>query len=156
MEIEEDFQRSLLPGTVYRFSNCKKAGFPICLNNALKEIFHNDDMIMNIAKGAGFKERKVQSTRDIWGIYLDFLSALQKTFEKDASSVIEFKVLEKIQLMKCYRCPVYELESQRQGEKYVNPLPNIAGLLHGREIELSEDPQKDRSRSRAATFVADY
>ena len=119
-----------------RFRDCKRAAFPICLERSLTQVFHDEQLIMGIAKNNGFEFPEMSSIRAVWRIYLDLISALGAALGKDVARVIEFSAFKNMQSMRCSACPLYDLEIKRKNDKYNSPLLSISDLIQTTKSKL--------------------
>lgn len=106
-----------------KFDACKKAEFPICLEKTLDLLFRDKNRMVSVAEKMGFETRHVSSSTDIFRIYTDLLSSLNKALGKNGVAVIEFEALKEMASMHCAGCPLYELETKRWKEGYAHTFP---------------------------------
>ena len=96
--------------TLEKMRACKKAEFPICLNESLLRMFgangkkRLDAMVMNEI----FDYRQISSPKDIWKLYEEYLKHIANILGEDVSQVIEFESLKEMESMFCTKCPLYE------------------------------------------------
>ncbi|MDG6904769.1 MAG: hypothetical protein JRN20_03170 [Nitrososphaerota archaeon] len=115
--------------TAEMFKQCRSEGFPLCLQRALVGIFNNEDMMVSLAESAGFNQRAISSTHEVWKLYLDLLSSLDKIFGRDSIAVIESKIIEEIKRMHCTECPIFKMELERKERHFMESLPTFASFL---------------------------
>jgi hypothetical protein len=107
--------------TISRIKDCKRHGFPICLEEALYEIFKEsagEVLIERIVNRLGLKEQNITSSEVVWKIYDIVLTELTRDLGKDVSEVIEFQSIKEMESMVgCTHCPLYQREAMKQLEK---------------------------------------
>ncbi|HYB04618.1 MAG TPA: hypothetical protein VED17_09150 [Nitrososphaerales archaeon] len=105
------------PLTVQRIRDCKRHGFPICLEEAFLRIFHEERgqaLLNRYVKKLSLRFQNVESAEEIWGIYDQVLVEVAKDLGKDVSQVIGFQSLREMEMMKgCVSCPLYQREAGR-------------------------------------------
>jgi len=101
--------------TVGRIKECKRQGFPVCLDKALSHIFKepSTEMLMGkITRALNLGQHDITSALELWDIYDAALDELARVLGKDVSQVIEFQsVLEMESMIGCTNCPLYKRES---------------------------------------------
>lgn len=115
--------------TIELVKACREAKFPLCLERALVKMFKDKNLVFSLAARGGFKSRPVSRSLDVWELYLDFLSSLNKQLGKDAAAVIESQTLAEIEAMGCTQCPIYKLELTRKEKRYSDELPVATEFL---------------------------
>lgn len=112
------FLLNLDQDTIERIKDCKRHGFPICLEEALSVIFKESAgqfIIERIITRIGLRERSVDSASEIWQIYDEVLQELAKALGDDVARVIEFESVRRMQSMKgCSGCPLYQREAWKR------------------------------------------
>lgn len=100
--------------TISRIRDCKRHGFPICLEDSLSHIFresHGERILERVINKLKLREQNITSAGQIWVIYNDVLAELARVLGKDVSEVIEFQSLKEMESMKgCMLCPLYQRE----------------------------------------------
>jgi hypothetical protein len=130
--IESEGGIRLDPQTIEMLKSCRKAGFPQCLEAALVKIFKDKQIILSVAAKAGYETHGVNSTRDVWEVYLKFLASLQKELGDDIAVVIEFQTLNEIERLSCVQCPIYAMEEERMK----NPTTKLPLTAESLETEV--------------------
>jgi hypothetical protein len=99
---------------VQRIRDCKRHGFPICLEEAFLRIFHEEQgevLINRYIEKLRLRFQNVESAEEIWRIYDQVLLEVAKELGKDVSQVIVFQSLREMEMMKgCVSCPLYQRE----------------------------------------------
>lgn len=101
--------------TLDRIKACKNEGFPICLKDAVVQIFGEqvasvllEKVEIKLGLGDG---QTITSSQEIWKIYEETLEELGKGLGKDVSHVISFQSLKEMEAMGCVSCPLYQREA---------------------------------------------
>jgi len=106
--------------TIVRIKDCKRHGFPICLEKSLSRIFKEsagEMLIERIVKRLGLTERDITSADQIWTLYDKILIELAKDMGSDVSDVIGFQCLKEMESMGCTSCPLYQREVVKRKER---------------------------------------
>ena len=107
--------------TINRIKDCKRHGFPICLEEALAHIFKEtagEDLIERVIDRIGLRQQNITSSEEIWKIYDRALEELAKELGKDVSEVIEYQSLLEMESMEgCKHCPLYLREAMKRHER---------------------------------------
>ena len=107
-----------------RFAACVKNDFPICLDEALKVIFASSeresvDLILRRVRGGQCGDfKKITTPRGIWELYKKEIGEFQRELGDNSAKKIETESVEKMKLMHCQKCPLYEFELKRLQEWY--------------------------------------
>jgi len=100
--------------TVSRIKDCKRHGFPICLEESLAVIFKEsagEAVIERVIKRLGLREQYVDSAKQVWEIYDKVLKELAEELGEDVSQVIEYQSVRKMESKSgCIGCPLYQRE----------------------------------------------
>jgi hypothetical protein len=97
--------------TILRIKDCKRHGFPICLEEAFSHIFREQQselLINRYVEKLHLRLQNIESAEQIWKIYDLVLLEAAEELGKDVSQVIEFQSLKEMEKMKgCASCPLY-------------------------------------------------
>jgi hypothetical protein len=103
--------------TVQRIKECKRHGFPICLEEALLHIFQEREAELLISRSTEklkLGPKLIQSANQIFTIYDEMLLGFDEDLGKDVSQVVEFQSLKEMELMKgCMSCPLYQRRTNK-------------------------------------------
>ena len=111
-----------LPGdkeTDKRFKACIKNDFPICLDEALQVIFGTSekDSVNRILQKARRTDsgnlQNLTTPQGIWELYKRVIQEFQNEFGETKCMVIETESTNKMRLIHCQKCPLYEFELKR-------------------------------------------
>jgi hypothetical protein len=108
---------------------CKKERFPICLERAITHIFLSKEPLFSIAKKSGFETKDLINHEDVIQAYLDFILSLEAALGCDAVAVVESRVIQEIELLKCTQCPLYKMELERKRAKFATEFQATRGQL---------------------------
>ena len=102
--------------TLERSRECVQAGFPVCLENALRLMFGN--VGKRAVKEAAEKDfvfpiPAAETPKDVWAIYSKYVLAWRHRMGNDATRVIEFQSLKMMESMLCAKCPLHEIINDR-------------------------------------------
>ena len=104
-----------------RIRECKREGFPQCLEVSLLRIFRQcseDAAVERISQrlhslGKGNPPVGACSASQVWMIYDQILREIGRELGADVAQVIEFQSLKEMELMNCMLCPLYRREMIR-------------------------------------------
>jgi len=103
--------------TIQRIKDCKRHGFPICLEEAFAHIFREEQselLVSRYVEKLRLRLQNIESAEQIWKIYDLVLLELAKDLGKDVSQVIEFQTLKEMENMKgCVSCPLYRKQVEK-------------------------------------------
>jgi hypothetical protein len=111
-------------GTIEQYKDCKCAGFPVCLDKALVNIFGGDSLVMCLAKGYFPKLGEASRVSDVWDSAMHLLLYLEKQLGRDSVAVIEWQTLQILKTMNCKDCPFCKMEVGREKRKFADLLPS--------------------------------
>ncbi len=104
--------------TIQRIKDCKRHGFPICLEEAILRIFLEEQgelLINRYIEKLAIGSRPIESAELIWETYDQVLRELGKELGEDVSQVIEYQSIKEMEAMRgCLSCPLYRRRATRQ------------------------------------------
>jgi hypothetical protein len=100
--------------TLGMLRECNREHYPICLKNALTNIFGNGDAALTLLPKTASSQYLVL---DLWKTYFDFIDFAETRFGEEVASVIEEQVMKEIEALGCTQCPVYELPARRSHKR---------------------------------------
>ena len=107
--------------TVDRIKDCKRHGFPICLEKALDTIFKepaSETITERIVTKLALREEYITSASQIWDIYDRVLREIEVELGEGVARVAEAQSVSEMEIQSgCNHCPLY----QKQICKPVNP-----------------------------------
>lgn len=107
-----------------RFQACVKNDFPLCLDDALQIIFGSSEkeslnlILQRARRGDQGNYEKITSPQGIWELYKRVIQEFQKELGDSRCKVIETESTNKMKLIHCHKCPLYEFELQRLQDWY--------------------------------------
>jgi hypothetical protein len=107
-----------------RFKACIKNDFPICLDEALQLIFgtsekHSVNLILQKARRTESGNlQNLTTPQGIWELYKRVIQEFQNELGETKCKVIETESANKMRLIHCQKCPLYEFELQRLQKRY--------------------------------------
>jgi hypothetical protein len=105
--------------TIHRIKDCKRYGFPICLEEAFSQIFHEEQselLVNRYVEKLRLRLHNVESAEQVWKVYDLVLLEMAKELGEDVSRVIEFQSLKEMEKMKgCTSCPLYRRHVENTG-----------------------------------------
>ncbi len=103
--------------TISKIKNCKRSGFPICLEKALSRMFRDSELeklTERILGNPELREEMLSSAEQLWEIYDRMLEEFTRELGGDVSAVIEFQSFKEMQSMGCSMCPLYQREAEKR------------------------------------------
>ena len=98
--------------TVDRIKDCKRHGFPICLEKALDTIFKepaSEAITERIVTKLALREQYITSASQIWDIYGRVLREMEVELGEGAARVVEAQSVNEMEVMSgCTHCPLYQ------------------------------------------------
>lgn len=101
--------------TLEKMKACERAEFPICLSYTLTRIFGQDGkkMVDDLVMDETFKNKSINSPRDIWELYELYLNRASNILGADVSKEIDYESVQDMKNMLCTRCPLFEKHSKK-------------------------------------------
>jgi hypothetical protein len=104
-----------------RIRECRREGFPQCLEVSLFRIFRQcseDASVERIAHSLHTVEKgktpvRACSASQVWMIYDQVLRDIARELGADVAQVAEFQSLKEMESMNCMLCPLYRREMMR-------------------------------------------
>lgn len=110
--------RQLDEETISRIKDCKRRGFPICLEESFLVIFKDTAgkaIVERIIKRLGLSYHDVDSGRQVWETYDLVLKEISIEMGEDLSKVLEYQSIREMESMPgCTGCPLYRREACKE------------------------------------------
>jgi len=107
-----------------RFNACIKNDFPICLDEALQLIFGTsekesvDRILQKARRAESGNLQNLTTPQGIWELYKRVIKEFQIELGESKCKVIETESANKMRLIHCEKCPLYEFELERLQNTY--------------------------------------
>jgi hypothetical protein len=102
--------------TLEKVRACKRAGFPICLDRGLNNMFgaRGKHTLDSIVMNETFEYTEIFSPKDIWRLYERYIERTANLLGDDVAQVIEFESVIEMRSELCTKCPLYRMELEKR------------------------------------------